>query len=245
MHTMSPGESSPPASLEARLERIERLLTVLERDRTASADMLARLDAIAERLAAFEQFADHLPMLMATATEIFDSTAARIPDVDGRLHEARDLLERLSRPQTLKSLQAALDVLDRAPQLIAAGTDMADEAIRKMAESGVRVDNLIETVRSLVSRFVDLISSPELPALLDSGMLDAKALDTLGRAARALAEVRDHPPAPAGMFGALRALGHPDVQRSLGFLLGVAQSFGQEMNRSPSSQQLPAPETDR
>lgn len=238
MHTTSSGAPPTDNSLEARLERIERMLMAMQRPSPDPSELTTRLDAILDRLSAFDAVADNVPLMLATVTEMFDETAARIPDVDHRLRKAREIVERLTRPRTLAALESMLDLVEEAPKLIAAGADVFDEAVQHLADSGVRVDNLLETIRDLASRFANLLTTPELPALFDSGMLDARALETLGKAARSLAQVRENPPAPVGIFGSLRALSDPNVQRSLGFLLGVAQAFGNQIDNKGA---LPAP----
>jgi len=59
------------------------------------------------------------------------------------------------------------------------------------------------------------------------------AVQTLGRAARSLADVRCQQPEPLGFFGAMRAMGNPDVQRALGFMVAVGTAFGAQMGRGP------------
>jgi len=100
MHTTAPPTdtaSSREASIEKRLARIERSMDQVD------------------------QIAAQIPLLMATVTEIADNYARKIPDIDARLEKAMDLVERLTRPQTMESLEKMLDLVEQAPQLARVG----------------------------------------------------------------------------------------------------------------------------
>lgn len=212
MHTTLPPpdtSASREASIEKRLARIERSLDQVD------------------------QISAQIPLLMATVTEIADSYARRIPDIDARLETVTGLLERVTRPDTVRSLETLLDALEQAPQLISTGVDIFDDLMAKAAASGIEIEHLIESSGRLLNGLFELATSPEVRNLLESGMLDKGAVQTLGRAARSLADVRCQQPEPIGFFGALRALGDPDVQRALGFMVAVGTAFGAQMGEGP------------
>jgi uncharacterized protein YjgD (DUF1641 family) len=68
-----------------------------------------------------------------------------------------------------------------------------------------------------------------LEALLQSGVLDPAALQIIGGLGRALIDTASARPAPIGVIGLLRALGDPDIQRALGFLMNFAARFGSRL----------------
>jgi uncharacterized protein YjgD (DUF1641 family) len=212
MHTAPPRPESRATSdptLDQRLARIERSLEKVD------------------------QLTTQIPLLMATVTEIADSQARRIPDLDDRLEKVVGLLERLTRPQTMRSLETLLDAVEQAPHLVSTAVDVVDDLMAKAAASGVHVESIVESTGQLLSGLFDLATSPEVRNLLESGMLDKGAVQTLGRAANALADVRCQTPQPVGVFGALRAIGDPDVQRALGFLVAVGTAFGHQLSDGP------------
>lgn len=180
-----------------------------------------------------DQVATQLPLLMATVTEIADSHARRIPDIDDRLEQVIGLVERMTRPQTMKSLETLIDAVEQAPLLFSTAVDVVDDLMAKAAASGLEVESLVESTGKLLSGLFDLATSPEVRNLLESGMLDKGAVQTLGRAAAALADVRCQTPEPVGFFGALRAIGDADVQRALGFLIAVGSAFGHQLGDGP------------
>ncbi len=192
---------------------------------------LARIEA---SLARVDQLAVQIPLLLATVTEIADSWAAKMPDLDHRLETVTSMLERLTRPNTIRTLEKLLDVLEQAPQLVSTGTDIMDEVMRRAAESGVETEAILENSKELIRGLFTLSTSPEVQHLLTSGMLDQGAVQTLSRAASALAEARKQTPKPVGIFGLLRALNDPEVGRALGFTLTVASAFGHELRADAS-----------
>jgi uncharacterized protein YjgD (DUF1641 family) len=212
MHTAPPRpdhRADPDAQIDQRLARIER--------------SLAKVD----------QLTTQIPLLMATVTEIADAQARRIPDLDDRLEKVVDLVERVTRPQTMRSLETLLDAVEQAPNLVSTGVDIADDLMAKAAASGLHVESLVESTGQLLRGLFDLATSPEVRNLIESGMLDKGAVQTLGRAANALADVRCQEPEPVGFIGALRAMGDRDVQRALGFLVAVGSAFGHQLSDGP------------
>lgn len=212
----------------------------------SAADLEAVLARIEGRLAAIEsavqpvvRAAHDAEKLLATATDIADEKLAKLGDVEGRLSAVSDVLERLSRPQTLASLSKLVDVAENAPGLVATATDILDQLMAEAGEQGLELSQVFDNARRLTFGLLKLTSSPELRALLDSGMLDPRALASLGQLAESLVAVREGGAPRVGMLGALRALGDADVQRALGFALQVAAGFGRTLEATrPTPKQL-------
>jgi uncharacterized protein YjgD (DUF1641 family) len=74
-----------------------------------------------------------------------------------------------------------------------------------------------------------------LEALLNSGVLDPAALSLIGEFGRALVETASAPSRKVGAMGLLSALGDPDVQRAVGFLVTFAQRFGARLAPLPAT----------
>lgn len=154
---------------------------------------------------------------------------------DGQSDSPLDRLERrLARIEhTLARLETAAAA---APAALGAAVDTLDSLAARVQASGIDVD---ERLRILL-RAVERLTSPEaiatleaafdqmhgLRGLLGSGVLDPGPVAIVAKAGQALAASATRAPERAGMFGALRALREPDVQRALGFLLDVARRFG-------------------
>jgi len=113
------------------------------------------------------------------------------------------------------------------PGAVAMLADTFDGIALQLGAAGVDLD---ARMRSVV-RALEVSTAPRavdaLASLVTSRLLDPSALAVVSQLAAALAEpttVR-----PVGAWGALKALRDPDVQRALGFLLGVARQFGQNL----------------
>lgn len=191
----------------------------------------ARLERLERGLAPITALADQVPAITATVGDIVDERAAQLGDVEGRVQALGDLLERLTRPSTLASLRRVVDVAESAPALVATFTDVMDELMQEAATDGLDLTHLVDDGKRLLLGLLRLTTSPELRALMSSGMLDPRALTTLGSVARTVVEANETEPPRVGMFGAVRALGNEDVQRALGFLLRVAGGFGRSLRR--------------
>ncbi len=173
-----------------------------------------------------EGLAGQVPGLGAMMADSFDGWAAEDGCVDERMRGLVRLAERLSRPETLATLQMMVDTVEQAPQLVATVTDIADDLMARAAEQGLDTGDLLEQIRAAAMGLLRITTSAEVRDLLESEMLATGALQTLSRVAHALADARTRPPPPTGLFGAIRALSDPDVQRVLGLAIGVAREVG-------------------
>ena len=209
-----------------------------------SLELLESIEARLQRLEARLAPLDAVPDVVATGVNVFDSNVARLQeegiDLDERLRALLPTLERLTRPETLATLQAATDMLDEAPNLVATITDVADGVIRRLQEDGVDVD---ARLRSFV-KAADLLSRPRVielltfvdergssilttvQTLLDAGVFEAKPVQTISAAADALAGASSEDISPVGAWALLRSLSDPDVARAVSFGREFARRFG-------------------
>lgn len=201
---------------------------------TSLEDTLARIEA---RLSRIEQaveparaMRENASNVLATITDVLDEKMATLGDVDGRLRALSELTERVSRQETLASLSKLVAIAESAPGLVATVTDVLDEVMSEAGKDGLELAQVFESTRKLLFGLLKLTSSSELQALLESGMVEPRALRALGRVATSLVEVSALPAPRVGMFGALRALSNDDVQRALGFVLQFAAGFGRTLD---------------
>jgi hypothetical protein len=91
--------------------------------------------------------------------------------------------------------------------------------------------NMMKRRRTVTYRHCEVSTAPRavaaLASLVESRLLEPSALAVVSQLAAALAD--PGPARPVGMWGALKALRDPDVQRALGFLLAVARQFGKNL----------------
>jgi uncharacterized protein YjgD (DUF1641 family) len=211
----TPGETR--SDIEAALRRIE-----------------ARLERLEQTIEPLIEVTTAAPALTSTAVDMLDDWATRHGDLDTRLRTLSELVERMTRPEALAPLMAAVELTEQAKPAIATVTDIVDEAMARAAADGMEIERLVESTKNTLLRLAQLTTAREVQALLDSGMLDPAALSTLGLAARAVADASEEPAERVGLFGALRAAQQPSVQRALGFLISVAENLGSSLGSAPA-----------
>lgn len=208
--------STPPTQaqllerIDARLERIEA--------------RLAKLDPLLGPLL------DAAPGALAMLGDTFDEFSNELGDLDERLRAGLRLLERVTRPQTLAQLEAAIELLDAMPGAIAMLGDSFDEFAREAAARGVPLDRIVPELGRTIAVLLDLLTQEQIQQLLSSDLLVPNAIEALATAARALAVTQYSGTEPLGLFGALAAMREPEVQRALGFALDVARRFGTNLS---------------
>lgn len=154
--------------------------------------------------------------------------AGAAPDKDPVLAALTRIERRLAEVERVTTALAPLaDLVATAPGGVGMLTDTVDQLAAKLQDEGIDLD---ERLRSAV-RAVEVATAPRavngLATLVESRMLEPSALAVISQLAAALAE--PGPQKPVGMWGAMRALREPDVQRALGFLLAVARTFGKHL----------------
>lgn len=207
---------------------------------SALRDIASRLTSIERRL---DEVSAAVPNLVAIAGDVVDEQAAKLGDGDERVREALALLERVSRPATLRALSAMVDLLEQAPNTVAILGDSLEEALSASASHGEHLDELLYGLVETAKRGLKLLGSREFRALLDSPMLDYRMLETLGNVSHAVVETTRLGVEPVGMFGALQAMGKEPVRKALGFALGVASRLGATLENTRSRAALPAAST--
>ncbi len=205
-----PVPATPTARIEARLERIEA--------------MLNRFDALTGKA----------PAMLAMGGDIADEWARHDGRADARLLGAMALLERLTQPEVLRTLDAIVTQLEAGPQMVALVGDIFDEFARSAAAQGADLqgatDNLLATARAIIHALGD----PNTKDFLESGALSGDALKTINRAARSLIEAHASS-SSVGFFGAMSRMRDPDVQRAVGFALTAAKAFGRDLDKDPGT----------
>lgn len=198
-------------TIEARLERMEGRLDDLERRTNV----------------------DELDPFAATTVDIVDGwirkAQSRGIDVDDRGREVLHLVERTTRPQTLRNLEQALDQVDALPMVIATLVDTIDGFIERQVARGVDPVELSRNISNSVDRFARFVQSETFDTLVNSGVFDPEAVEVVALAGKAMATERQEGSRPIGTFGLFGAMRDRDVQRSLGFGIGFARRLGRAL----------------
>ena len=136
-----------------------------------------------------------------------------------------------------EGLRPLMAFAQQAPAFVAVLMDSFDEAMRTAKDNGIDVERGLLNGAEAALRFgatMDAERVRELDALLKSGVLGPSTLRIIGELGRALTETAAAPPATAGLLGLLKALGQPDVQRALKFLVTFAERFGRRLRELPA-----------
>lgn len=216
---------SDEGQILARLEALEQKIDAL----SGLAVLLTRLgpdglDRVEAAVEAMGTFAQRLPVIAdAAGTSVdwaMDQAEKRGIDPLALGADTGELLLEAAKPENLalarrllaqrRSLETALDAVEA----------IDPEDLRAVTKNGAALTRTLAMV----------LRSPELAKLLEAGANPA-ALSTAEAATTALVEVRAQPPEQVGLFAAVRKMGDPDVQRAVGFTLGLAKRFGQLLGR--------------
>lgn len=216
------------AKVLARLDAIDAKVDEMHR---AYATIAARGPAIADGAAASAQYA--WDQAVASGIDPIDTAERIVPiAIEAARPKSIALLARLT--ERRDDVAFALDQADvMRAEMGAAGIDAAVTA-KRGAKLLARLSK--PEMLDFVERIVDRVDQARqaldgADVLVREGALDPKTFDVLGIATRALVEVRREGAEPVGFFGALKALGDPDVQRATGFGLKVAKRLGQLLGR--------------
>ncbi|MGM0558509.1 MAG: DUF1641 domain-containing protein [Myxococcota bacterium] len=217
--------------------------------------MLDTLELLADRADKLEQtiaLLDQLPGQVAMFADMADSylsaAAESGVDVDARLRQLARVAGKATDPTVLGALeklvehgddfQKAVELLDDLPASFATMVDVADAAIARAAENGIDVVELGRTLASGSSQLARFVQSREFRTLLDSGVLDPTAIETVGQVGEALASTKSAGRTDdVGFFGLMGAMRDDHIQRALGFAVEFGRRFGQALDNG--KKQLP------
>jgi uncharacterized protein YjgD (DUF1641 family) len=202
-----------------------------------------------------KELLEKAPQMIETGTKLAEAAGAMNLD---ELAKSR-ILERLTDPVTLETLNQLLDRLPLAAFLleslegfIARGETIAENVTGVVAElkrNNIQIDtdalkNFVETLPRLAVAGEQLIDSglaDDLPKIIDagvgmvdSGMLDKDVVSVLGQlgkqAADTYSDIASRPVEPVGgLFATLKATKDPDVQKSMGFFFAFAKAFAKHL----------------
>ncbi len=198
------------------------------------ADLDRRFERLERRLEGVLALAEQAPAVIGTTADIVDEWAMKKGDVDERVRRMASLLEQLSEPKTLATLEQGLALAVSAPDVIATVADISDEAMRDAADAGVDIGQLGHALRALALDAGRMVTTPELTDVVHETASSPQLWTLLGQASQAMLKAAARPE-QVGAFGLWRALKDPDVQRGVGFFIQFARLFGTQLaNVSPS-----------
>ncbi len=203
----------------------------------------------------FERMGVTVENALATGTDFVDEKVAQAAqsgiDVDARLSGLGQLLEKLSEPATVAALSDLLDrlpqlaqlarIADELPNVLATVGDVMDDYQQRCETEGIDVEKAIVNGMQAMLYLGSQVNNEHLRRigdLLGSDILNPHALNVVDNAARSLNAAQEHVCATAadriGMFGLLKALRDPQIQRSLSFAVQFGKCFGKQIDQNNS-----------
>ncbi|HCT55876.1 MAG TPA: DUF1641 domain-containing protein [Gemmatimonas aurantiaca] len=152
------------------------------------------------------------------------------------------LVERLGEEKTIEAVKAVLDRLELAAFTLEAIDGLLRRGDTIATALSADLDELKTASQPDFAKLKELLAAlPTLVAagqtLVRSGMLEPQTVEVLGTIGRSAAEsyeeAREARAAekPIGIFGLLRALRDPDVNRAISFALHASKAYGQKLGR--------------
>ncbi len=167
-----------------------------------------------------------------TLLDKMDVIALTITALDGFLRRSDTIIENVAK-----------SVHDVRTGTQAAGFDL-NASLQALPQLGQTLPQVAEALPLLTERLPQLmnvadqvqtvLASAEFNALMGSGIFSPETVAVVSHAGDALVEsynTNKANPHQVGLMGLLRALGDPDVQRGLGFLVDFGKRFGQQINK--------------
>ena len=118
------------------------------------------------------------------------------------------------------------------PDLVHMAVDIVDDSMHDLNERGLDPIQIFKQGIDTADQISTLIQTDSWQELMQSGLLDEEAIQVVGAMGCALKETRRAPARSLKPMQALRAMKDPEVQKSLGFLVGFAQAFGKHLSKS-------------
>jgi Protein of unknown function (DUF1641) len=147
-----------------------------------------------------------------------DQVLAALERIERRLAEVE---------RTAAAMAPVAGIAETLPGAIAMLSDTFDGVATRLADAGIDLDDRMRSVL----RAIEVATAPRavegLASLVESRLLDPSTLAVINQLAAALAAPGAAP--AVGLWGAIRALREPEVQRAFGFLLAVARQFGKHL----------------
>lgn len=201
------------ARLKAGLEIAEKL---------TAPEMVANLNQLLE----LSQQAPHFTAMIGDMVdETYRQAATNGVDIEARLQAGLQMAEKLTAPAMMANLDHALALADQAPHFAAMVGDMVDDTVRQMSAGGIDVQERMQVGLMAAER----LTAPEMGDAL-SALTDPQLIGMLTMTGNALKESIAMPQKKVGLFGLLREMNDPDIQRGMNLLLNFGRAFGRKLS---------------
>ncbi len=237
-------------------------LAALDRQAAAIEQLTKRIDQLQQSMNEILDTKSQIPNFIAIAADSGDDLLRRSEseglDPDERIQNLAQLLERVSRRETLDKLDQLLILSEKAPGIVSILIDSFDKGIEQAENSGF---DLIESI-SAASDLLSQLSSPDLmrkvqslltlstqlpdfiSILFDSidqqitgaseqGIDPDEMVGLVRDSVYSLSDAINEPPKNIkGIFSLYKLMKDPDIQTGLGFLANFLKKFGNTIQKN-------------
>ncbi len=215
-----------------------------------------RLDRIEKMLEKITSMIDQAPPMVSMLMDTVDETIAEAniqSPMQERLDAAKELVFRISQPNTLKGINHLLDLAHQVPGLTAMAADTLDEVAYNTNQQKYGLQDRLNGLGNLFQKMSDPNTIAKLEQLIDlseqlpgliamsvdtidevaegTDLMGPKNMELLKSAMKANQYANSVPPAKiGGIFSMMKLLRDKDVQSMMGFMFNFAKAFGKELN---------------
>ncbi|TNF26010.1 MAG: DUF1641 domain-containing protein [Deltaproteobacteria bacterium] len=132
--------------------------------------------------------------------------------------------------ESLKDLGPLVEKVKLLEDGISMFADSFDEISEQAMAKGFEIEEFSNQLKKLSLLLINAFESGAFTNLLDSGILDPRAIETVGAVGRSMAVSSEARKVEVGPFRVLTSLMDRDIQRALGFLLTFATHFGRTLS---------------
>ncbi|MFN8373067.1 MAG: DUF1641 domain-containing protein [Anaerolineae bacterium] len=207
-----------------------------------SANLLGLLPRILEMLPQMLDLAERLTVLSKTPE------FQRLLDIISNPETLNAIVAIMNNIELLSTMVTAIDgflrrsdtIIDNVASSVSEVTQST--SLKEFSDAAAALPELVKITPRFIAalpqlldvgkQLQPLLESPEFAALMQSGLFAPKTVAVVGQAGDALVESYEQhhqDPKSLGLFGLLRALNDPDIQRALGFAAGFGKQFGKKV----------------
>jgi uncharacterized protein YjgD (DUF1641 family) len=132
--------------------------------------------------------------------------------------------------ESLKDLGPLVEKVKLLEDGVSIFADSFDEISAQAMAKGFEIEDFSNQLKKLSLLLINAFESGAFTNLLDSGILDPRAIETVGAVGRSMAVSSEARRVEVGPFRVLTSLMDRDIQRALGFLLTFATHFGRTLS---------------
>lgn len=218
------------------MDKEDKIIALLEQ-------VSSKLDHLDLRVSDLEnKYQSEILNTFSIAADSFDeyclSSDQQRRELSGKTETVVQMLHTLTTSDTLETLELilekapklaeAVEQLESIPQMVSIAADSFDELFRHAEENGLNLSEFGSNFSSFAIKLLNLFEDGNFNQLLESGVLDKEAIETVGTIGESLSTIAGKTQ-KMGPFALSATLFNSDFQRAAGFIVAFAETFGSKI----------------